>query len=388
MLNILFISHDATRTGAPIALLHLMRWIKQNTNNRITILLKGGGELEEEFKSISTTYFWSYQSKVENVWKARVQRLTKKPTRYRKSIVNSLNSIGFDLIYANTVVASDLAAELKSVLGCPAICHVHELKIMIDQAVGRNRFIVIANTIDYFIAASEAVMNNLSSNYAIPLDKIGKVYEFIPTNEITLEKTYESIKEELSIPQDAFVVGASGTLDWRKSPDLFVQVAHFTKTFYKKQPYFVWVGGGMPREFVNLRYDLERVQLLPYVKFIDSKKNPADYMQIFDVFALTSREDPYPLVCLEAANLAKPILCFNDSGGMPEFVEQDCGFIIPFLRPDLMAERISYLMDNPQEVKKLGYVAKQKVSTQHDVGVAGKQIINYINEIVQQEIKQ
>ncbi|MDH6063711.1 hypothetical protein, partial [Umezakia ovalisporum] len=39
-------------------------------------------------------------------------------------------------------------------------------------------------------------------------------------------------------------------------------------------------------------------------------------------------------VCLEAASLGKPILCFDKAGGEPEFVEDDCGFIVPYLDLD------------------------------------------------------
>ena len=40
-------------------------------------------------------------------------------------------------------------------------------------------------------------------------------------------------------------------------------------------------------------------------------------------------EDPYTLVCLEAAALEKPYVCFEGAGGSPEFVEEDCGFVVP-----------------------------------------------------------
>ena len=39
------------------------------------------------------------------------------------------------------------------------------------------------------------------------------------------------------------------------------------------------------------------------------------YYQLMNVFLTTSREDPYPLVNLEAAYNEVPILCFQDSGG-------------------------------------------------------------------------
>jgi glycosyltransferase involved in cell wall biosynthesis len=60
------------------------------------------------------------------------------------------------------------------------------------------------------------------------------------------------------------------------------------------------------------------------------------YFAAFDVFALVSREDPFPVVCLEAASLGKPIVCFNSSDGEKEFVENDCGFVVPDLDIEIM----------------------------------------------------
>ena len=57
----------------------------------------------------------------------------------------------------------------------------------------------------------------------------------------------------------------------------------------------------------------------------------SDYFSIFDVFALMFREDPFPLVCLEAALLEKPNLCFARAGGASELVESDSGFVVPYL---------------------------------------------------------
>ncbi len=51
--KVLFISHDASRTGAPIVLLNLLKWFKTNTDIPFQILLKKGGVLEPDFKAIA-----------------------------------------------------------------------------------------------------------------------------------------------------------------------------------------------------------------------------------------------------------------------------------------------------------------------------------------------
>lgn len=105
-------------------------------------------------------------------------------------------------------------------------------------------------------------------------------------------------------------------------------------------------------------------------------------MSASDIFVLTSREDAYPLVCLEAASLGKPILCFADSGGMPEFVENDCGIIVPYLRIDLLAQAIIQLRDDRAKLQQFGANAAYKMRAKHTVDIAAQQIYSLLEEIV------
>jgi glycosyltransferase involved in cell wall biosynthesis len=70
------------------------------------------------------------------------------------------------------------------------------------------------------------------------------------------------------------------------------------------------------------------------------------------------------------ARVLKPIICFDKSGGEPEFVEDDCGFIVPYLDLDAMSNRIIQLYQSPDLRQKLGENAKQKVCDRHDISVA------------------
>ena len=55
--KVLFVSHDASRTGAPILLLNFLKWLKENTEISFITLLKQGGVLEPEFRT-----FWIWFS--------------------------------------------------------------------------------------------------------------------------------------------------------------------------------------------------------------------------------------------------------------------------------------------------------------------------------------
>lgn len=397
MSHVVFISHDANRTGAPIVLLHLLRWLKKRNEFSFSIVLLFGGELEVEFQALAPTYIWrtfnpfAVSSPLvtrRRYWSRMVDFVQSSAVVQRANeqrIIASLIKEDVKLIYANTVVASEIAVQLKKALNCPAVCHVHELSMAIDGYFGATRFGKLVPDIDLFIAASGAVETNLLSSYPITEDKIVKVYEFInnPAAQIIDQSVAMSIRASLGIPDNAFVVAASGTFEWRKSPVLFVQLAEYMRRNMDVMPYFLWIGGNLNSlAWQELQFDIERLELKEYVKFIGPQPNLFNYLQSADVFVLTSREDPYPLVCLEAAALAKPVLCFEQSGGMPEFVETDCGCVIPFLQIDLMGVAIQNLLLNSVKREELGSNARIKVQARHSVDIAGQQIVDLIKKLI------
>ena len=394
--HVVFISHDANRTGAPIVLVHLLRWLKQQQVLDFSIVLLRGGELQSDFSALAPTYIWQEPiadqppTIARRAWN-RIKRIVKPigntPSPHQQFIISELYSRKPALIYANTVVASELAVRLKKEMHCAAVCHVHELRMAIEGYFGTARFGALLPHFDLVIAASEAVKANLLTTYSVESAKVVKVYEFIakPQEPANPAATVAHIRKSLNIPDNAFIIAASGTYEWRKAPSLFIQIADYTRRHLGVMPYFVWIGGSPESETGReLQFDIEQLDLTEYVKFIGSRPNPLDYLLSAELFVLTSREDPYPLVCLEAAALAKPVLCFAQSGGMPEFVEADCGCVVPFLQTDLMAHAIQDLLLQTDKRYQLGHNAQVKVQRQHSVEVAGQQIVKLIGQLLDQ----
>lgn len=87
-----------------------------------------------------------------------------------------------------------------------------------------------------------------------------------------------------------------------------------------------------------------------------------------------------PLVYLEAATAGKPIICFADGGGMPEFVEEDCGIVVPYLDISAIADCMVCLLDSPESRACIGTAARDKVTQRHDVSVAAPRIMEIIEQ--------
>lgn len=375
--NVLFVSHDATRTGAPIVLLHLLRWLRSNTKINITLLLKQGGEMEGEFESLAKTYYWRRFPDCQALLGQVIGELANKCFRYynRTKVLKSLSAQHFDLVYLNTVGANDLAPSLKNGLGCPILNHVHENEYSISYYCPRSLDAPVQAAIDGYIAVSESTRSNLVENHGIPAGRIDVVNEFIPTEKIRRPAfAAKKTKAELGIADDQFVVGGSGVTGWRKGTDLFMGLAlMFQKLYPQCRIKFVWVGSKTHEFEMMFEYERKRLGLDDNLIFTGSKPDPENYFQVFDVFALTSREDPFPLVCIEAAALGKPILCFDQAGGIPKMAAEGAGFVVPYGDMEAMAKKILELKENAALLKVLGASASAAAQN-YDVNCIAPQL--------------
>ena len=124
---------------------------------------------------------------------------------------------------------------------------------------------------------------------------------------------------------------------------MFLQVARIIKKKYPEANIqFVWVGNeGTDKLIIDT--DIKRLKLSNVVKFTGEVSNPITYFNNFDVFLLTSREDPFPLVCIEVAKLGKPIICFKGASGTAEVLEQGGGKVVSYLDVEAMATKVMNL---------------------------------------------
>jgi glycosyltransferase involved in cell wall biosynthesis len=387
--DVLFLGHDASQTGAPIVLLRMLRWFRDNTDLSFAVILGTGGPLESEYHKIATTKIYHYVVQTES---QLLNSLLGVPGlrhvigfAYRRVLQFTLRLRKPRMIYANTTATGDIL-QFLAFLRPPTVTHVHELEVAIRTLVGMPQFTRTVRHTNRFLAVSHAVRRNLIVNHNIKDEDIEMVPEFLPVGEHCRSDSENARLEfikRFALPDDAFIVGASGTPGWRKGSDLFVQVAGHVARIRPDAPiYFVWIGGPLsPTEWEYLAYDCERLGVAERVQFIDTQTDPKPLFRGMSAFAMVSREDPYPLVTIEAAAEAVPIVCFDQAGGTQELLEEDAGFVVPFLNTAAMAERIIELFDSPKLRIQLGDRVRAKVLERNDVNVVMPLIADVIRRL-------
>jgi glycosyltransferase involved in cell wall biosynthesis len=367
-LEIVFVSHDACRAGAQRLLIALIQWLKHEKGIRPKIILRQGGVLAGEFRRLGPVLDMSSLEKRD-------------PAEVNAELLRFCGNSPA-LVYINTVVPGDVA-DAVCALGIPIITHVHEMENGIRRWCDPDQLKRLLELTDHFIAAASPVAQNLIQVHGIAPSRVTTICEFIkcaPVPEGQPDKA--AIRKAKQLPENAFIVFGCGTTDWRKGPDLFIEVAEHTKEMGLDNWRFYWIGGQTAAgEQEELDRRVSALGLEGLVTFLGEQSDPRAYFDGGDVFLMTSREDPFPLVCLEAADSGLPIVCFDDAGGIPEFVRDDAGYVVPFGDAKQMAERLFALYRDPRERKRLGDGASAKVRRNHDVSVGGEKIRHIITEL-------
>lgn len=354
--RILFISHEATRTGAPILLLSLARLLVKK-GCTIDFLLKYDGPLEHEFRTIGDTrIIHKFPSSYID---EGVKRVRNKLTR--KRIKGDLDKYQF--ILSNTITNGDLHDLLEGQEN--VFTYVHELQYTITSCVPEWKMKNVLAHTHMFIAPSKAVKDCLQLEHGIDAGRIVQLPYFIPDHYPHKTAYRAAMRKKLGISADSFVVGGMGVMGWRKGSDIFLQVAR--KLMQAGTDIrFIWCGGDpKSADWLAMSHDIKHMGLENSILLIPSTSEALQVMAAFDVFFLSSREDPYPLVVLEAGMMELPLVCYRGSGGAPEFVENDCGRIVDYLDIEATASALKELRGDQEIYRALSGNARKKYLSLH-----------------------
>ena len=359
-------------------MLQLLRLLKEK-GVPMHLLLCNGGVLEQEFAEVVTiTKLYSTNNTVSNLsgrflQKVRLHKLYEKHAIEKENdrVVAELKSQNIGLIFVNSIANAGVYYDfLKFLHHLPVVLFVHELGMSVKIYTYQEHLSFLLKKTDHLIAVSNAVANHYVRDYNFPADRVS-TFTLIDHDHIDeklktaqrelLEKTY-------SVPKDAVVIGGCGNAEWRKGNDIFNWIAR--RVLQKTSPldvYFVWVGAGPQHEIFELiRSDIHLMGLENRIILIPPTPQALDYISRFDVLLLSSREDPYPLVVLEAALNEIPVVCFDGAGGAPELIESDAGFVVPYMDISAASEALIKLILDPSLRETMGQKGRTKVLERHN----------------------
>lgn len=313
------------------------------------------GPLVKDYQKIGSLYLFPTNNHSRNPF-LRIYILFK-----QRLIIKSLLKIKMDIIYSNTIL-NTLIFEKFSGSGIPIITHVHEMSLWLNQ-LSRGEIESLKKYTSYFLTASKAVSNTLEDMGIVKVQETFPVFVFADDQVQLNEKKHYSLKKYLDLPLDAILVGACGFENFRKGKDWFIPISiSVLNKLSDLNVHFVWIGGSINDE---LEFDKRHSGFSDRIHFIDYLPNAHLYFHDLSLFLMISREDPFPIVNIEAGIQGVPVLSFLGNGGTEELLEDDLDLLVPFGDLKLMSERIVSLLQDPRLLEEKGWSLQRKIRKQY-----------------------
>ena len=290
--RILLVGHDAHRHGAQMLLLNLARVYREQFGMEVVILLKEGGALLDDYRRFGRTVLLA---------------------EIGEAGLGDLLAERFALAVTNTSVTGDLVPRIRRD-GLAVVSLVHELPRLIGEYGLEDHVRAIARHSDHVVFASELVERGFRTVAPAGAAR----------THVRPQGTYHEIREDagdrarlrasLGVGErDALVINV-GYADLRKGFDLFLEVARRTLES-RTDVHFAWIGALSAELERWIAHDAATGPLAGRVHLVGFTAEPGPWYSASDALLLTSREDPYPTVVLEALGIGRPVVLFEGATG-------------------------------------------------------------------------
>lgn len=372
-MRILFVLHDLSLTGAPKIGLQMAELFAEQAE--VYLVARQDGPLRDQVSDAAFSGVVVDDNLHESVHEDRLKRI-----EYAVSLIKEIQP---DLVYANSIASGDWVTAAKDA-GVPCVLHIHEMKEGM-LALQRND---LYNPYDfescvYTIFASQESLRDFQRlfghsehayNFGVGVDVAG-------IERLSLSKPDKAVNvfgQALSKKKTRKRIVMCGTAVPRKGSDLFWEVAKALSQYD-----FLWVGGWNDDDFVqfhNHALKQNKKEPLRNLYWTNTTSNPYPALKTADLFALTSREDPNPLVVLESMTLGIPVVAFCGTGSSHHLTSK-YGYT---LSGEVNAERLAKFCDRLLEVGGGDGIAKvpDTIKTELDLSNKTFELYQLISEVV------
>ena len=302
---LLVVAHEAQRNGAPRVLLELLGRAKPALDVTIRMEIRRDGPLAPDLLALADD-----------------RDLTRPPAAV---LVNSAQGVG-------AMAALDPRT--------PALVYVHEESEALSQLSTEDRELLTGRA-TRVLCVSRRSQEALVA-LGVPRDRIALLAPVIGAS-VPDAAAVQRVRSTLAGDDGELLLGC-GEASWRKGTDLFVPLARALAT--RPKLHLAWVGR-RHRSFARvLDHDTRLLGLADRLTWLGEVDDPMPYLAAADLVVCPSREDPQPLVPLEAALVGTATAGFGGTG-MDDLAHEGAARVAPY--PDLaaLAALVGGLLDDP-----------------------------------------
>jgi glycosyltransferase involved in cell wall biosynthesis len=317
-MTVLVVSHEASRSDAPVLALNIVQQL--STRYNIVTLILGGGELVDHFRRASVSLYEADRIDMTD--------------RELDSVIREI-ATQYPLMFAivNSIESRRVLRALR-VAAVPTVSLLHELS---SDSRPRTAFPVAIWLSTKTVFSTKLTLASVVSDFelypgkSIHVEPPGKCV--VPAGpdvsaEALLEKAWLKHLHSDGGNRKFLVLGI-GNLELRKDVDLFVECAAIIINQSREGRFqFVWIETGFNSELANthsvhLADQVKRAELGSRIKILRSTSAIEAAYQAADLFIISSRLDPLPNAAIDALLAELPVLCFEKTTGVADFLSEN-----------------------------------------------------------------
>lgn len=307
--RIALVVHDARPNGAQQLALHLLREFAR-LGVHAELLLLDGGPLEDALVAAA--------GRAHRVWTLEAEAI--------RALAARLHGEGVRSAVVNSVAGGRIAAPLAAA-GLRLTTLVHELPGLIRDAGLLPPLRALAAAGTRWVVPAAAVREGLASLLGENAVREARVRpqglyrrnRHRGRARDALDEVRVRMREAWGLPDDARIVLAAGYADRRKGVDLLARAA-VRACARDARLQVLWTGACEAEICAEARATLDAAGLSGRFHFIGPLDDLDDAYAAADVYALVSREDPFPSVALEAWSVGVPVVAFAGTGGIADLI--------------------------------------------------------------------
>jgi glycosyltransferase involved in cell wall biosynthesis len=349
--RIVVVSHDAHPHGAQYLALYLCHELSRSLGWPVDAVLLGEGVLEDEFRRVATVH--------------RLPCRGGSPTGM--ALAHKLMASGANIAIANTTASGMFVSDLKRA-GFRVASLVHELPGVIESMALQKHAKCIAKDADLVVFAGAAVRDGFELFAPLEPDRV-----LIRPQGLYKRNRYQSassiasvrveLRQRLGLRPDALIVLSVGYADLRKGADLFIDIGE-RLICQDARIHMVWLGHLDSGLESKLRSKIKASGFSEHFHFPGRDTDTDPYYAGSDLYALTSREDPFPSVIMEALDAAVPVVAFAGVGGFDALLDRAGGRLVPALKVEEYARECATLLSDEVPRRRLGHAGKAVVDAE------------------------
>jgi glycosyltransferase involved in cell wall biosynthesis len=345
--KIVVVVHDLHPHGAQFLSLNLVSSLYHDFGYEVLTVACGSGKLLERFAMYGDII--GVDKSVESSADVREILCGLVAKGFRKAIVNSS---------ASGWIASHLAE-----VGIECIGLVHELPDIVRSMQLEGGLVALNEHARSVVFASGQVRDRtafevLGRPWANPVVQPQGLYKRDGVVRFE-DKEAARLKlcEDLSVPTSAFFVLGVGYGDRRKGVDVFCRWA-IAAASADLNRHFVWVGALCPvMEQVCQELLGASGKLASNIHFVGFQNDTGRFYKAASIFALTSREDPYPSTAIEAMDAGVPVVMVAGTGGISDLESTGAVSVLSDESEERFIELLAGFQNSRDKLKAVGDIS-------------------------------